>query len=159
MSLKIPGSYRPHTPIFHFGSNHSSAPSKSQRQSSYTTCGSEFIHVIALQGSADEPPSSGPSVNLSPKARHHPYPRPKTREHSSNEPTTNHSLDTQRHPYDRVARQHPYDTAPRPEVFGAHTLLCGIKLSDTLIADRPPPKVDEYPTAPVSQIYGGNVFL
>lgn len=153
MSSKLLGSHRAQSPSSYSLPRKPRAQSK-QRNSEYRepSSGSEYIHIAHPRNSRSDSFSSKRSTSRSPKAHRHLHDqhRPRSAHKPPSDSSASQSPKPRPHPYDRVARHHPYNTHPRPNIFNAHTLLCDIKLSDTLLSDRPPPKVDEYPIAPVS---------
>lgn len=164
----MPGSLRSLSPQSTYSRRSKSvAPSKQwnvdNREPNRHHCGSEFVKISLPLDDTHEPLSGRLSSERSPQTRHHPYNNTRSQtipdKSSSSESSTNHSSQRHPHPYDRVARYYPYNTNPRPEVLSAHTLLCSVKLSDSLIADRPPPNVDEYPVAPVSPFQEGHFTI
>lgn len=155
-------SYRAESPSSYTLSRKPRAQSKQQNlEDLEPSGGSEYIHVARPHNNSPGSFSSGRSPSRSPKARRYVYDQhqPNNAHNPPSDSSASHSTKSRPHPYDRVARRHAYNTHPRPNIFNAHTLLCNVKLSDTLMSDRPPPKVDEYPIAPVSPQRPETIFL
>lgn len=161
MSTKMAGGHQSPSPKITYLRRKSVARLKQQKRGDQEPyqCGSECVNVPPLHDDIHQPSSGGPSTKRSPQTRHHPYnnSRSQTPQSPSSKSSRNRSPPRHLHPYDRVARYYPYHASPRPESLNAHTLLCSVKLSENLMADRPPPTVDEYPVAPVS-LFQKNFF-
>lgn len=156
--MKMPGSFRSPSPQSTNSRRNKSAVQSKQwntdnREPNGHQCSSEFVNISLQLDDIHKPLSDELSSDRSLQTRHPPYNNTDSQTapvSSSSKSSPNHSPQRHRHPYDRVARYHPYHTNPRPEPLNGHALLSSVKLSDSLIADRPPPVVDEYPVAIVS---------